>query len=137
MTKTNTATKKQITQNAIPAKKADSSTQSTLKKVEQDNQEKEKETPVQSLSAAQKLEKKKTLDNLQTKFEHLKEKKEEFERFAMHSDGTNEKLVLHNGKGQRVEASNSEVVRIAVGNLSQQLEEKYKATEQEILSFQF
>ncbi|MEI6865789.1 hypothetical protein [Flavicella sp.] len=47
---------------------------------------------------------------LTTKFEHLKEKKDELDKFKISSDGTQEKIYLENSEGFKFEVSNTKIM---------------------------
>jgi len=47
---------------------------------------------------------------LTDKFKHLKDKKEELEKFKISSDGTKEKIFFENAEGYKLEVSNSNVI---------------------------
>lgn len=81
----------------------------------------------------------KKLENFQllaSRYNFLKNKQDELERFILSSDGTKEKVVLSNASGFSIEVSNTQVVEKVQNLVQAELEAFLKLSEKEIVNFQ-
>lgn len=72
---------------------------------------------------------------LTKKYDHLKEKKEELERFKISSDGTEEHIYFQNSEGYKLEVSNSNVIEKMLKLAEETLTGILKETEKQVQEF--
>lgn len=72
---------------------------------------------------------------LTKKYDHLKEKKEELERFKISSDGTGEHIYFENAEGYKLEISNSNVIEQMISLAENTLNRILQTTETEVQEF--
>lgn len=87
-------------------------------------------------SAEDRIKNAKNFEILTTRFEFLKNKAEELNRFNLHNAGTNTKLILKNQSGADFEVLNSGVIDEVLNVMGEKLKKLLTDTEAEVLNFQ-
>lgn len=72
---------------------------------------------------------------LTEKYDHLKVKKEELEKFKISSDGTKEKIYFENAEGYKLEVSNSNIIDKMLSLAEDTLNGILSDTEQQVQEF--
>lgn len=72
---------------------------------------------------------------LTKKYDVLKEKKEELEKFKISSDGTQEKIYFENSQGYKLEVSNSNVIDEMLQLAEKTLKNILQTTEEQVQNF--
>jgi len=72
---------------------------------------------------------------LTAKYDHLKAKKEELEKFKISSDGTKERIYFENSEGYKLEVSNSNIVNDMLALAENTLSEILNNTQNEVQEF--
>lgn len=72
---------------------------------------------------------------LTAKYDHLKSKKEELEKFKISSDGTKERIYFENSEGFKLEVSNSNIVTEMLQLAEKTLSTILSNTEKEVQDF--
>lgn len=70
-----------------------------------------------------------------SKYDHLKAKKEELEKFKISSDGTKERIYFENSEGYKLEVSNSNIVNDMLKLAETTLTSILEATQKEVQEF--
>ncbi len=81
----------------------------------------------------------KRMENFQIvtkKYQHLKTKNEELKKFNISSDGTRERLILHNAADFNFEVTNSQVMQKVVNLLQSELDILLVDSEKEVREFE-
>ena len=86
-------------------------------------------------SAEQRLKSLQQMNILGEKFNYLKVKEDELNKFILSSDGTKEKISLSNASGFKFEVSNSQTIEKVLFVISEDLKLFTNKAEQEILNF--
>ena len=86
-------------------------------------------------SAEQRLKSLQQMNILGEKFNFLKKKEDELNKFVLSSDGTKEKISLSNASGFAFEVSNSQTIEKVLFVISEDLKLFTNRAEQEILNF--
>ncbi len=116
-----TAIKKQVTKK-LNVQNAKASEKKEVKPVQEKNDifeamkkdeiKKESQALIQSFqpTAEERIKNAEKFTILTKKYDHLKAKKEELEKFKISSDGTKERIFFENAEGYKLEVSNSNIV---------------------------
>ena len=86
-------------------------------------------------SAEQRIKNAENFKILTTKFEHLKTKSDELNRFKISSDGIKERIYLENAEGFKFEVSNSKIIEETVKLLESTLTAILTETENQVKNF--
>ena len=86
-------------------------------------------------SAEQRLKSLQQMNILGEKFNYLKVREDELNKFILSSDGTKEKISLSNASGFKFEVSNSQTIEKVLFVISEDLKLFTNKAEQEILNF--
>lgn len=87
------------------------------------------------ISAEDRIKRLENLQILANKFQFLKEKEHDFNKYMSSNDGLKEKIVLSNQSGYSIDVTNTEIVREIQQVISQKLSECLANAEQEITEF--
>lgn len=112
----------------------------SLKKVEETPKEVAKQETSKMISnfrptAEERIKNAEKFKILTTKYDHLKAKKEEMEKFKISSDGTKERIYFENSEGFKLEVSNSKVVNAMLNLAENTLNEIVNNTEKQVQEF--
>jgi hypothetical protein len=130
-----TAKKATTSKKAIAPKKVETPKATDSKKAE----EVKKETKVLIAnfrpSAEERIKNAQKFQIITKKYDHLKEKKEELERFKISSDGTEEHIYFQNSEGYKLEVSNSNVIEKMLKLAEETLTGILNETEKQVQEF--
>lgn len=130
-----TAKKATTSKKTIAPKKVETPKATDSKKAE----EVKKETKVLIAnfrpSAEERIKNAQKFQILTKKYDHLKEKKEELERFKISSDGTEEHIYFQNSEGYKLEVSNSNVIEKMLKLAEETLTGILNETEKQVQEF--
>lgn len=111
-----------------------------LKKVVQEEKEEVKQQTQKMITnfkptAEERIKNAEKFKILTSKYDHLKAKKEEMEKFKISSDGTKERIYFENSEGFKLEVSNSNIVNNMLQLAENTLNEIVNKTEKEVQEF--
>jgi len=86
-------------------------------------------------TAEQRIQNAEKFKILTSKYDHLKAKKEELEKFKISSDGTKERIYFENSEGYKLEVSNSNIVNDMLKLAETTLTSILEATQKEVQEF--
>lgn len=86
-------------------------------------------------SAEERIKNAEKFQILTQKYDHLKVKKEELEKFKISSDGTKEKIYFENAEGYKLEVSNSNIIDKMLSLAEDTLNGILSDTEQQVQEF--
>lgn len=89
-----------------------------------------------AITAEERIKKARNFQVLSQRFEFLKEKADELERFQMENTGTNTHLTLRNQTGFEFKVSSSTVIEKALTVITQELKALLSKTETEIVDYE-
>jgi hypothetical protein len=136
-----TVQKKGNVQNGKPAKVNASAekvaTPGKVEKAKTETIEKETLKMIQNFrpSAEERIKNAEKFKILTEKYDHLKVKKEELEKFKISSDGTKEKIYFENAEGYKLEVSNSNIIDKMLSLAEDTLNEILNKTEKQVQEF--
>ena len=86
-------------------------------------------------SAEERIKNAEKFQILTTKYDHLKAKKEELEKFKISSDGTKERIYFENAEGYKLEVSNSTIIADMLQLAEKTLTDILTLTEKQVQEF--
>lgn len=124
-TKTKEVNTSKKTTNKANSKATEEQKAKTLKKVEK----------VLKPKASERIERLENFKLLASRYDFLKGKKDELDRFLISNDGSGEKIILRNAQDFNFEISNSQVIKKVLDLVALELNAFVKLTEKEIENF--